>query len=138
MGLEQREGRVHRYKGRAVRKNLAHTYGPSAMAEDVLDPWQRVFERGKENRDDGDSDLTPFWIYAPDGGAKIERHVPALPLSRDSERLAALRRALAVYRMVFGQARQEDLIDYLLARFTEDEVSELAKSMSVDLQQPRN
>ncbi len=136
--LEQREGRVHRYKGHAVRKNLAHTYGPSAMAEGVLDPWQRVFERGKEDRDDGDSDLTPFWIYAPDGGAKIERHVPALPLSRDSERLAALRRALAVYRMVFGQARQEDLIDYLLARFTEEEVSDLAKSLRVDLQPPRN
>ncbi len=136
--LEQREGRVHRYKGHAVRKNLARTYGLSAMAEGDLDPWERIFERGKEDRDDGDTDLTPFWIYSPDGGAKIERHVPALPLSRDSERLVALRRALAVYRMVFGQARQEDLIDYLLARFTEDEVSAYAESLRIDLQPPRN
>ena len=113
--LEQREGRVHRYKGHAVRKNLAHTYGLSAMAEDDLDPWERIFERGKEDRDVGESDLTPFWIYALDGGAKIERHVPALPLSRDSERLDALRASLAVYRMAntqeSGRSRISDLVD---------------------------
>ncbi len=26
-----------------------------------------------------DSDLTPFWVYAPEGGAVIERYVPAAP-----------------------------------------------------------
>lgn len=134
--LEQREGRVHRYKGHAVRRNLAHTYGLSAIAEDVLDPWERIFERGTEDRDDGDTDLTPFWIYSPPDGVKIERHVPALPLSRDNERLNALRSSLAIYRMVFGQARQEDLVDYLLSRFGEKEVSKLAESLRVNLEPP--
>lgn len=134
--LEQREGRVHRYKGHAVRKNLARDYGALAMAKGTLDPWERIFEIGKKHRKAGETDLIPFWIYSPNGGAKIERHVPALPLSRDAERLEALRRSLAVYRMVFGQARQEDLVKYLLSRFDKDTVSELVQTLSVDLQPP--
>lgn len=136
--LEQREGRVHRYKGHAVRKNLAEDYGLAAVVGEISDPWERLFECGRDDREEGESDLIPFWIYTrKEGeGAKIERHVPALPLSRDSERLVSLRRSLAVYRMVFGQARQEDLIDYLLSRFTKEEVSALTESLRVDLQPP--
>jgi hypothetical protein len=48
------------------------------------------------------------------GDAKIERHVPAIPFSREIERPHDLRRALAIYRMVFGQSKQEDLIAYML------------------------
>ena len=62
----------------------------------------------------------------------------AEPGGDPGERLDALRRALAVYRMVFGQARQEDLIDYLLLRFNQKEVSALAKGLRIDLQPPRN
>ena len=62
-----------------------------------------------------ESDLVPYWLFP--GDAKIERHVPAMPFSREVERLHELRRSLAIYRMVFGQSRQEDLIAYLLAIF---------------------
>ena len=62
----------------------------------------------------GDSELVPFWIYPLDHGAVVQRHVLALPLSRELDRLDALRNALAVYRLAFGQARQEDVIDHLL------------------------
>jgi len=37
-----------------------------------------------------------------------------LPFSREVEHLHKLRHSLAIYRMVFGQSRQEDLISYLL------------------------
>jgi hypothetical protein len=40
--------------------------------------------------------------------------------------------------MVFGQARQEDLLSYLLARFTEEEVSTHAEILRMDLEPPRN
>jgi hypothetical protein len=80
----------------------------------------------------------PYWIYPLEDGAKIERHVPALPLSRDRDRMSALRRSLAAYRMVFGQARQEDLLSYLLARFTDEEVSSYAETLRIDLQPPTN
>jgi len=110
--LEQREGRVHRFKGHAIRKNLAAKYGLSEIRESCADPWECLFLAGKRDRLDGSGDLVPFWIY-PEGEAKIERHVPALPLSRDMLRMHELQESLAFYRMVFGQPRQVDLVEIL-------------------------
>ena len=39
--------------------------------------------------------------------------VPMLPFSREVTRLAWLKRSLTVYRLAFGQPRQDDLLDYL-------------------------
>jgi hypothetical protein len=36
-----------------------------------------------------------------------------LPFSREVIRLAWLKRSLTVYRLAFGQPRQDDLLDYL-------------------------
>jgi len=135
--MEQREGRVHRYKGHAVRKNLANFYGINkTKVGKGSDPWDALFVYGKQDRDENATDLVPFWVYPLEGGAKIERHVPALPLSRDRERLFALRRSLVVYRMVFGQARQEDLVEYVLSRFPESEVSRITQELSINLEPP--
>ena len=76
--LEQREGRVHRFKGHAVRRNVAATYGEAILSEDLshegwVDDWTRLFARATEHRTD-DSDIVPYWIFT-DGPAKIERHV---------------------------------------------------------------
>ena len=48
-----------------------------------------------------------------EGGARIERRVPLLPLSRDEIHLQRLKRGLALYRLVFGQPRQEELLTHL-------------------------
>ena len=135
--LEQREGRVHRYKGHAVRKNLARWYGLSEAKNAGGDPWQQLFDAGKRDRPSDYSDLVPYWVYAMHDGARIERHVPALPLSRDHARMGDLRKSLAAYRMVFGQARQEDLVAYLLSRFPEKEISRIARDLRVNLEPPR-
>ena len=80
-------------------------------------PWRRKCARNRDLacqwRDDNASDLIPFWIFPRAKGAAIERHVPALPLSRDAVRYSELRRSLVLYRMVFGQPRQEDLLEFL-------------------------
>ena len=110
--LEQREGRVHRFKGHAVRKNVAAEYSVEALGRPEADVWGAMFEIGRMKRSDEENDLVPFWLFP--GRAKIERHVPAIPFSREIGRLHDLRRALAIYRMVFGQSRQEDLIAYIL------------------------
>ncbi len=136
--LEQREGRVHRYKNHAIRKNLATKYGLSHVSSETVDPWERLFEIATNERDEDATDMVPYWIYPLEGGAKIERHVPALPLSRERERISALKRSLAAYRMVFGQARQEDLLSYLLARFSDEEVLAYAETLRIDLHPPRN
>jgi hypothetical protein len=133
--LEQREGRVHRYKGHAVRKNLAAKHARSGISS-ARDPWEQMFLDALSQRPAGATHLTPFWIYSFPGGAKIERHVPALPLSRDQNRLEALRKSLAIYRMVFGQIRQDDLISFLLARFPESEIANIARDLRIDLTPP--
>lgn len=116
--LEQREGRVHRYKGHAIRKNVASKYGIDALSQHG-DPWKVLFARAEQDREDNQNDLVPFWLFEDmESAYKVERIVPMLPFSKESGRLDSLKRALAVYRMVFGQPRQEDLIHYL--RTTED------------------
>jgi hypothetical protein len=51
--------------------------------------------------------------------------------------IQALKNSLAVYRMVFGQARQEDLIEYLLQHLPQDRVDTLARQLRMDLAPPR-
>lgn len=129
--LEQREGRIHCYKGHAVRKNVAAAYASAALRQPDPDVWETVFALGRANRPQQENDLVPYWLFP--GDAKIERHVPAMPFSREVERLHELRRSLAIYRMVFGQSRQEDLIAYLLAELPEDERTKIVAELQVDL-----
>jgi hypothetical protein len=134
--LEQREGRVHRYKGHAIRKNVAMKHGAGALAE-AGDAWATAFELACGDRLETDSELVPYWIYPLENGAKVERHILALPFSRELDRLKRLRDALAVYRLAFGQARQEDVIDHLLGRFGPDRAAALATELRIDLRPPR-
>jgi len=131
--LEQREGRIHRYKGHAVRKNIARGYGTNALDVNNNDPWQSLFSKATSERDVGVNDLIPYWIFPVEEGCHIERYVPSLPLSRDVVQMDALRRSQAVYRMVFGQARQDDLIAYLLSNFSEMEISEISSELLINL-----
>jgi len=113
--LEQREGRVHRFKGHAIRKNVAGNigYGGIAMTwETGSDPWDVLFGEARERRDSESSDLVPYWIYPIEDGAYVERRISNLPLSRENARLKKIKRDLAAYRLVFGQPRQEDLLEF--------------------------
>lgn len=121
--LEQREGRIHRYKGHAVRKNVATRFGLQALRREWKgngDPWEVLFNLAAEHSADIKSDLVPYWIYELDHGANIERRVPMLPFSRETAQLIKLKRSLAVYRLVFGQPRQEDLLAHLEKRIEKD------------------
>ena len=130
--LEQREGRVHRYKGHAVRKNVAAEYGAAILQAGSRDPWHALFEAAREHSS-ARRGLVPYWLFPLQNGAHIERHVPALPLSRDASQLEALKRSLAVYRMVFGQPRQDDLMAFLLARCGPEALAEVGPLLRIDL-----
>src|SRR5690606_2460228 len=70
--LEQREGRVHRYKGHAVRKNVARAFGLTCLGERWTgngDPWEVLFDAAAEDRPAGASELVPYWIYEVEDGA---------------------------------------------------------------------
>jgi hypothetical protein len=133
--LEQREGRVHRYKGHAIRRNVADQHGGAALAAVDDDAWSHAFDLAAADRGDADSELVPFWVYP--GNASVERHVLALPHSRELERLEALRNALSVYRLTFGQARQQDLIEHLLAELGPERAEALAAELRIDLRPPK-
>ena len=112
--LEQREGRVHRYKGHAVRRNVAAAHGEAALAswQPGDDLWSLMFERAdRAARDAGEPDLVPHWIAS--GQYRVERHVPLLPYASEVAGFERLKRQLAAYRVVFGQPRQEELITLL-------------------------
>lgn len=136
--LEQREGRVHRYKGHAIRKNVARCFGLRAVGNAMHDPWQDLFDTAENSREQGVSDLIPYWVFPLKGGACIERHIPALPLSRELVRADALRRSLALYRIAFGQARQEDIMVFLLTNFSEAEALEVTQQLQINLEPPHN
>jgi hypothetical protein len=120
--LEQREGRIHRYKCHMVRRNIAKAFPISSLKGlnlTVNDLWDELFRLAHENRESCLNDLVPYWTYEVEGGQSIKRYIPMFPLSTDCERLENLRNSLVAYRMILGQPRQEDLICYLQERFNE-------------------
>jgi hypothetical protein len=114
--FEQREGRVHRYGGHAIRKNLAADHG-DGMREELSNerhPWDVAYERGAAARDERYGELVPHWIT--EGASKVERWVLPYPLSQDLERYQRLKDDLSLYRLTFGQPRQEEMLDLLRRR----------------------
>ena len=131
--FEQREGRVDRYKGHAIRKNVAAAHRSAALSPGVTDPWSAVFEAAAAEDKHGLGDLIPFWIYP--GDAKLQRRIMALPLSRDEEQWNRLQESLALYRLVFGQPRQEDLLAALQRRGIAGHPERIAE-IKIDLRPP--
>ena len=136
--LEQREGRVHRYKGHAVRRNIATTLGPELSANaisDGVDPWGELFAMAVAKTPEADDEMVPYWVFHQ-GPAKIERHVPVMPFSRDAAALPRLRKTLAAYRLAFGQPRQEELVEFLGADRSDEDLLILASRLRIDLSPP--
>jgi hypothetical protein len=121
--LEQREGRVHRYKGHFIRKNLARANGIAGTKLE-RDPWESLFRTALGQRSTAQNEMVPFWIF--DGPSKIERRLPMLPLSRESTRVDDLKQSLALYRLTFGQPRQEELLEFLKRHASETLVDHLS------------
>jgi hypothetical protein len=134
--FEQREGRVHRYKGHAVRRNVVHAHRRAVLGTETTDPWASLFEAAAESpRARGKHEIVPYWIY--EGRHHIDRYVPMLAMSREIDQLERLKQSLAVYRMVFGQPRQEDLAAWLEKRATDGSFERYRRLLRIDLSPPR-
>jgi hypothetical protein len=118
--FEQREGRIHRYKGHVVRRSVASALGIAALHGTVAgsDPWESLFSIARAHRKEGQNDLVPYWVFNGSGQFKIRRYIPTLPLSRERAAAGRFRAALGAYRLVFGQPRQEDLLAFLQSAHT--------------------
>lgn len=111
--FEQREGRVNRFGGHAVRRNVAERHHDDVMASREIDPWKAAYDAARGQHPEL-SDFAPYWVYP--GTWKVERQLINYPLSRDMAKAQALLDDLAMYRLAFGQPRQEDLLDLLERR----------------------
>ena len=127
--LEQREGRINRYKCLAIRQDLAQRFSDKEFKTDV---WQELFDMAvHEIQRDNNSELIPFWCLGKNQNVKIERIIPMYPVSKDEVKYQRLVKILSLYRLTMGQARQEELVNYLLENETTDQ--EFIKSLFINL-----
>lgn len=110
--LEQREGRINRFKCLAIRENIVRKYGDIQFKDDV---WQEMFEAAKDEKGEQQSDLIPYWCFGKNQEVKIERLLPFYPMSRDENNYAHLIKILNYYRLTLGQPRQEELLEYVFS-----------------------
>ena len=114
--LEQREGRINRFKCLAIRRNVVKLYSC-----ETYHTWDELFSIAYSNLKGTHSDIVPYWCLpvtelTEEQRAKleyIERIVPLYPLSRDRYKYERLIKVLALYRMTLGQPRQEELLNLL-------------------------
>ena len=119
--LEQREGRINRYKCHAIRQNLAEKYGDIDFSQNV---WDEMFDAALKNEKGDNPELVPFWCLPSGGNVKIERIVPMYPMSKDGAAYERLIKILSLYRLTLGQARQEELLEYLFNNFEDAKILE--------------
>lgn len=111
LDLEQREGRIQRYAGLAVRRKLAADLQSEVFSDHQLtegSPWHCVQRHAERFVDE--SGLRPWWVF---DGAEITRLVFERPFGRDIARFAQLREQRLIYRLALGQPNQEDFLDVL-------------------------
>lgn len=135
--IEQREGRVNRYKSLVVRRRATEHEEYHGLdldqTSDSGDYWEHLFSAIDHVSKNRTSDLTPYW-HIPSGATQIERLVPMMPMSREEARLDEALKILSLYRLAFGQPRQEELLVNLLNRnFSEDEWDTIRSALVINL-----
>ena len=125
--LEQREGRINRYKCLAIRQSLAKKYGNKKFKNDV---WDEVFDYALQAKDENEPELVPYWCLQDGGAVKIERIIPMYPYSKDKAVYNRLLKILSLYRVTLGQARQEELLEYLFNNRDDVSLKELFINLS--------
>lgn len=104
--LEQREGRIKRYKSLAIRKSIGNKYKDQLKRSNNV--WEDIYQIALDNKDSTSCDLIPFWYLGEE--SKIKTMIPLYPFSKDNDKLEYIKTVLANYRLTFGQPRQEELI----------------------------
>lgn len=120
--MEQREGRIDRYKSLFVRRNVAK-FHPETYT------WNEMFDLARtEAKDKGFYELVPYWSIPQDmlksiaetDREYIESIVPLYPLSMDYDRYRHMKSVLRLYRLTMGQPRQEELLEFFKDMPAED------------------
>lgn len=130
--LEQREGRVLRFLGHAVRKNIAETHDATGRGTIGPDRWfEMVTEAARVSEDP--AGFAPEWHYTRADGATVTRTAPVFAYSRDQERLKRIQSARIYYRLVLGQPDPAELVEVLMETIPEEEAEQHVASLALDL-----
>lgn len=131
--IEQREGRVNRYKSLVVRRRVKEVFA-SELPEKIVNVWSELFKiADMQTKKDRRSDLVPYW-HLPKGKAIIERIIPMMPMSREVGRIREVLKILSLYRLAFGQPRQEELLGNLLERnMNDDDIKLITELLVINL-----
>ena len=128
--LEQREGRINRFKCLSVRRNIAKLY------PDTFE-WNDMFSRASSELKGNHSEMVPFWYlplkdkhFESIATERIERIVPMFPMSEDESRYSRLIKVLSLYRLTMGQPRQEELLQMLDGKISQKLIKKLLFDLS--------
>ena len=129
--LEQREGRINRYKCLSVRRNVAKVFGDRFS-------WTDMFDEAKLVLKQDNPDMVPYWFLPLNNevfeGRKdleyIERIIPIYPMSEENGRYRRLIDVLSLYRLTMGQPRQEELLQMLAGKVSKEEIQKLLFDLS--------
>ena len=130
--FEQREGRIHRFKGHVIRLNVADKY-KNELEDNALNIWDELFNKAsvaEKSTSDFPCDLIPSWHLETEDELKISRIVPLYPFSKDIEKYQNMLKVLAYYRFTFGQPRQDELIEILKDANDETIINKLLINLS--------
>jgi hypothetical protein len=126
--FEQREGRINRYQSLVVRRRVVEAFKHIMQPEQG---WSDLFDIAKDTPKQ--TDLVPFW-HCSSGSEKLRRIVPLLPMSKEIQVYSNMLKILSLYRLVFGQPGQLELLEYLKdLNLTEDEHNELKRRLMIRL-----
>lgn len=140
--LEQREGRINRYDGLSIRRNIGNDFLLGTVRPEVgVNVWQSIFRVVTEKKHGSGAlshGLFPHWIYQASGAAGadiaarpiLRRHLLFYAGSRDREHYVNLKKSLSLYRLVFGQPRQQDILEQILAQHIIENTSDVNRSLS--------
>ena len=114
--FEQREGRINRFKGKVIRQRISDKYGPN-LSYSTTEPWQELFDKAETDKSNAKfvCDIVPNWHFEGqnDDCDGIERIVPLYQFSQDIGKYQSMLSTLGLYRLTFGQPRQEELANAL-------------------------
>ncbi len=122
--LEQREGRIKRYKSLLVRKNVADLFRDSIKSKDLeYKIWDSLFDYASHEKNA--CDLIPYWHLNTQNN-RIDSLIPLYRYSKDIAKYSQIKSVLTNYRLTFGQPDQQDLI-FAISKLSVEEQNDLKK-----------
>ena len=119
--LEQREGRIQRFGGLAIRQAIAEQVSihPGIAASTTESPWSWIAAIADKEMSD-ESGLSPWWICK---NGNVQRYVFDVPTSEQSHWLEWVKNQRFLYRLVLGQPNQEDMLQLISERFKPNDLA---------------